>query len=167
MGEGPAKVRRIILCTVIPSPAMPLMPGSSTQSDIAMSAPKRSSNKCFILNYLEVSEGLRCERIQHTLGCVQLVSRSGIPSRMCNRALKCDAGSNGEVGFAWWSGDLAAKQRQSNQQNLLRFRTWLGLGLSCCRGRLRDLLRLSHFRFLCRLSYLAFSIYFSPFEFTL
>src|SRR2546427_9968608 len=113
MGEGPAKVRRIILRTVIPSPAMPLMPGSSTQSDIAMCAPNRSSNKCFILNYLEVSEGLRCERIQHTLVCEQLVSRSGIPSRMCNRALMRHACSNGEVGLAWWSGDMAAKQRQS------------------------------------------------------
>ncbi len=82
----------------------------------------------------------------------------GIQLPMCDRAPKCDAGTEGEVGLAYCDRNLAAKKRQSNQQSLLWFRTRLGVGFYCYRSLLRDLLRLHHFHFLDRFSCLDFSI---------
>ncbi len=58
----------------------------------------------------------------------------------------------------------------SERQNLLWFRIWIGRALSCCSRLLRDFLHVSHFsnlRGLCRLSHTAFVIYFCSLEFTL
>src|SRR5437879_10567771 len=84
---------------------------------------------------------------------------------MLNRALKCDTASKCRIRLV--ARGSGSKEAPVGPAELLWFRTRLGVGLYCHRSRLRDLFQLYHFRFLCRLSYLDFSIYICPFEFNL